>query len=98
MLTEITKLEAARAIRLLAALFDGVSPKAVTAWRARAAVEAPSHRLTPLFTSHISPYGEINLKHGQPAHAVQPPPISDRPQPEQPRGDPESNEGHQLCR
>jgi len=40
---EIDKLEAVRAIGLPAALFAGISPKVVTAWRARAAVESPSH-------------------------------------------------------
>jgi len=43
MLTEITKLEAVRAIGLSATLFTGIGPKVVTTWRARAAVESPSH-------------------------------------------------------
>jgi hypothetical protein len=42
-LTEIAKLEAVRTVGLPAKLFDGISPKVVTAWRARAAVESPSH-------------------------------------------------------
>ena len=42
MLTEIGKLEAVRAIGLRG-LFADVAPKVVAAWRARAAVEAPSH-------------------------------------------------------
>ena len=40
---EIDKLEAARAIGLPDRLFAGISPKVVSAWRARAAVESPSH-------------------------------------------------------
>ena len=48
MLAEIDKLEAVRAIGLPATLFTDVGPKVVTAWRARAAVESPSHlRATP---------------------------------------------------
>jgi TnpA family transposase len=43
MLTEIAKLEAARAVGLGADVFAGVAPKIVSGWRARAAVEAPSH-------------------------------------------------------
>jgi hypothetical protein len=43
MLTEIAKLDAARAAGLPDGLFSGIAPKVVTAWRARAAVEAPSH-------------------------------------------------------
>jgi len=43
MLTEITKLEAVRAIGLPATLFTDIGPKVVTTWRARAAVESPSH-------------------------------------------------------
>ena len=43
MLTEIGKLDAARAAGLPDGLFSGIAPKVVTAWRARAAVEAPSH-------------------------------------------------------
>jgi len=43
MLTEITKLEAVRAVGLPTTLFTGISPKVVVAWRARAAVESPSH-------------------------------------------------------
>ncbi len=43
MLTEISKLEAIRAIGLPADLFAGVAPKIVAGWRARAMVESPSH-------------------------------------------------------
>ena len=43
MLTEISKLDAARAAGLPDGLFSGIAPKVVTVWRARAAVEAPSH-------------------------------------------------------
>ncbi|MDN5918863.1 MAG: Tn3 family transposase, partial [Pseudonocardia sp.] len=43
MLTEIAKLEAVRAVGLPAGLFGDVAPKVVTGWRARAAVESPSH-------------------------------------------------------
>jgi len=43
MLTEIGKLDAARAAGLPDGLFSGIAPKVVAAWRARAAVEAPSH-------------------------------------------------------
>ena len=43
MLTEIGKLDAARAVGLPDGLFSDVAPKVVAAWRARAAVEAPSH-------------------------------------------------------
>jgi TnpA family transposase len=43
MLTEIEKLEAVRAVGLPADLFADVMPKIVSAWRARAAVESPSH-------------------------------------------------------
>jgi hypothetical protein len=43
MLTEIGKLDAARAVELPDGLFSGIAPRVVTAWRARAAVEAPSH-------------------------------------------------------
>ena len=42
-LTEIGKLGAARAVELPDGLFSGIAPKVVTAWRARATVEAPSH-------------------------------------------------------
>ena len=42
-LTEIGKLDAARAAGLPDGLFSGIAPKVVAAWRARAAVEAPSH-------------------------------------------------------
>lgn len=40
---EIDKLEATRAIGLPERLFAGISPRVVSAWRARAAVESPSH-------------------------------------------------------
>jgi TnpA family transposase len=40
---EVAKLQAIRAIRLPARLFVDVAPKVVVGWRARAAVEAPSH-------------------------------------------------------
>lgn len=43
MLTEISKLEAIRAVGLPADLFAGVAPKVVAGWRARAIVESPSH-------------------------------------------------------
>lgn len=43
MLTEISKLEALRAIGLPADLFSGVAPQIVAGWRARAMVESPSH-------------------------------------------------------
>lgn len=43
MMTEIGKLEAVRAIGLPADLFADVAPRVVQGWRARAAVEAPSH-------------------------------------------------------
>ena len=43
MLTEIAKLEAVRAVDLPTTLFTDISPKVVAAWRARAAVESPSH-------------------------------------------------------
>jgi len=43
MLVEIAKLEAIRAIGLPADLFADVTPVVVNAWRARAAVESPSH-------------------------------------------------------
>lgn len=43
MLTEIAKLDAARAVELPDGLFADVAPKVIAAWRARAAVEAPSH-------------------------------------------------------
>jgi len=43
MLTETRKLRAVRAVGLPAGLFAGVAPKVVAGWRARAAVESPSH-------------------------------------------------------
>ncbi|MER7134641.1 Tn3 family transposase, partial [Streptosporangium saharense] len=43
MLTEVSRLEAVRAIGLPAGLFADVAPKVLAAWRARAAVESPSH-------------------------------------------------------
>jgi TnpA family transposase len=43
MLTEIGKLEAVRAVGLPSDVFADIAPKVVTAWRARTAVEAPSH-------------------------------------------------------
>ena len=43
MLTEIDKLLAVRTMGLPPDLFAGVAPKTVAGWRARAAVEAPSH-------------------------------------------------------
>lgn len=43
MLAEIDKLGAVRAVGLPADLFADVSPKVVSGWRARAAVESPSH-------------------------------------------------------
>lgn len=42
MLTEISRLEAVRAIGLPADLFADVAPKVPAAWRTRAAVESPS--------------------------------------------------------
>ncbi|GAA1579878.1 hypothetical protein GCM10009789_37070 [Kribbella sancticallisti] len=46
MLTEIRKLRMVRAIGLPAGLFDDVAPKVLAGWRARAAVESPSHLRT----------------------------------------------------
>ena len=46
MLTEIDKLVAVRAIGLPAGLFGESPPKVVAGWRARAAVESPSHLRT----------------------------------------------------
>jgi hypothetical protein len=46
MLIEIAKLQAVRAIGLPSGLFADVAPKVVAGWRARAAVEAPSHLRT----------------------------------------------------
>ncbi len=43
MLTEIRKLRAARGIGLSARLFADVAPKVLAGWRARCAVESPSH-------------------------------------------------------
>ena len=43
MLTEIGKLDAVRAAGLPDGVFAGIAPKVTAAWRARAAVEAPSH-------------------------------------------------------
>lgn len=43
MLTEISKLEAIRAVGLPADLFAGIAPNVVVGWRARAAVESPVH-------------------------------------------------------
>ncbi len=43
MLTEIRKLRAVRAVGLPAELFNDVAPRVVALWRARAAVESPSH-------------------------------------------------------
>src|SRR6266851_2942640 len=43
MLTEIRKLRAARGIGLPARLFADVAPKVLAGWRARCAVESPSH-------------------------------------------------------
>ena len=43
MLAEIRKLTAIRAVGLPPGLFADVAPKVVSAWRARAAVESPSH-------------------------------------------------------
>ena len=43
MMIEIGKLQAARAIGLPDGLFADVAPKVIDGWRARAAVEAPSH-------------------------------------------------------
>jgi TnpA family transposase len=43
MLTEISRLEAVRAVGLPAGLFADVAPKVLAGWRARAAVESPSH-------------------------------------------------------
>ncbi|WP_078628737.1 hypothetical protein [Streptomyces sp. NRRL F-2664] len=45
-LTEIDKLLAVRPIGLPMDLFADVAPKVVTSWRARAAVESPSHLRT----------------------------------------------------
>ncbi|MGE9694919.1 MULTISPECIES: hypothetical protein [unclassified Streptomyces] len=46
MLTEIDRLLAVRVIGLPADLFADVAPKVVAGWRARAAVESPSHLRT----------------------------------------------------
>jgi TnpA family transposase len=46
MMTEIRKLVAVRSIGLPPSLFADVAPKVLAAWRARAAVEAPSHMRT----------------------------------------------------
>ncbi len=46
MLAEIGKLLAVRSVGLPAGLFADVAPKIVASWRARAAVEAPSHLRT----------------------------------------------------
>ena len=43
MLTETRKLRAVREVGLPVGLFAGVAPKVVAGWRARAAVESPSH-------------------------------------------------------
>jgi len=43
MLSEIDKLRATRAVGLPPGLFTDVAPKVLTAWRARAAAESPSH-------------------------------------------------------
>lgn len=43
MMTEISKLQAVRAVGLPVGLFADVAPKVLDGWRARAAVEAPSH-------------------------------------------------------
>lgn len=43
MLVEIGKLRAVRAVGLPAGVFADVAPKVVSGWRARAAVESPSH-------------------------------------------------------
>ncbi len=43
MMTEIGKLVAVRGLHLPASLFSDVPPKVLDGWRARAAVEAPSH-------------------------------------------------------
>jgi len=43
LLAELDKLTAVRAVGLPANLFTGVAPKVVTGWRARTAVESPSH-------------------------------------------------------
>jgi hypothetical protein len=43
MLTEVSRLEAVRAVGLPAGLFADVAPKVLAGWRARAAVESPSH-------------------------------------------------------
>jgi hypothetical protein len=43
MLTEIRKLKAARGIGLPARLFSDAAPKVLAGWRARCAIESPSH-------------------------------------------------------
>lgn len=43
MLTEISKLQAIRAVGLPADLFAGIAPNIVVGWRSRAAVESPVH-------------------------------------------------------
>ncbi|MDN5794524.1 MAG: hypothetical protein L0H79_02090 [Intrasporangium sp.] len=57
MMTEIAKLEAVRAIGLPSDLFADVAPRVVAGWRARAAVEAPSHlrrHSTPLMVTLLA--------------------------------------------
>ncbi len=44
MLVEIDKLRAVRAVGLPAGLFADIAPAVLAGWRARAAVEDPSHR------------------------------------------------------
>jgi len=46
MLTEIDKLLAVRAIGISLSVFGDIAPNIVAAWRARAAVESPSHLRT----------------------------------------------------
>ena len=46
LVSKIRKLEAVRSIELPDGLFADVAPKVLAAWRARAAVEAPSHMRT----------------------------------------------------
>ncbi|MGI8447798.1 MAG: DUF4158 domain-containing protein [Streptosporangiaceae bacterium] len=43
MMTEISKLQAVRAVGLPTGLFADVAPRVLDSWRARASVEAPSH-------------------------------------------------------
>lgn len=70
MLTEIDRLLAVRAIGLPSDLFGDVAPKVVFGWRARAAVEWPSH-----LRDHPEPLRLMLLAalHPQTIHSMLPP-------------------------